>query len=60
MPLNGIIYIIIQHSRSRSTFTLDAFLTVINLIYKNRFNHQPFHGLSIIISTFKLFAKKAI
>ena len=39
-------------------FTLDAFLTVINLIYKNLFNHQPFDGLSIIINTIKLFTQK--
>ena len=39
-------------------FTLDAFLTVINLIYKNIFNHQPFDGLSIIINTIKLLSKK--
>ena len=47
-----------QHSRSWSTFTLDAFLTVIKLIYKNLFNHQPFDSLSIIINTIKSFAKK--
>ena len=47
-----------QHSRSWITFTLDAFLTVNNLIYKNLFYHQPFDGLSIIINTIKLFAKK--
>ena len=41
-------------------FALDAFLTVINLIYKNLFNLQPFVGLSIIINTIKLFAKKGI
>ena len=35
-----------------------ALLTVINLIYKNLFNCQPFDGLSIIIITIKLFAKK--
>ena len=39
-------------------FTLNPFLTVINFIYKNLFNLQPFDGLSIIISTIKLFAKK--
>ena len=39
-------------------FTLDVFLTVINLIYKNLFYHQPFEGLAIIINTTKLFAKK--
>ena len=39
-------------------FTLDAFLTVINLIYKNIFNHKPFDGLSIIINTINFFAKK--
>ena len=37
---------------------LDTFLTVINLIYKNLFYHQPFDGLSIIINTIKLFAIK--
>ena len=41
-------------------FTLDAFLTVINLIYKNLFNHQPFAGLLIMINTNKLFAEKGI
>ena len=39
-------------------FTLDACLAAINLTYKNLFNHQPFDGLSIIINTIKLFAKK--
>ena len=39
-------------------FTRDEFLTVINLIYKKLFNHQPFDGLSITINTIKLFAKK--
>ena len=39
-------------------FTLGVFLTVINLIYENLFNHQPFDGLSVIINTIKLFAKK--
>ena len=39
-------------------FTLDAFLTVIKFIHKNLFYHQPFDGLSIIINTIKLFAKK--
>ena len=29
-----------------------------NLIYKSLFDHQPFDGLSIIINTIKLFAKK--
>ena len=38
--------------------TLDAFLTVINLIYKNLFYDQLFDGLSIINNTIKLFAKK--
>ena len=56
MPLNDI-QIITQHLRSWSTFTLDAFLTAIDLIYKNLFNHQPFDGLTIIIHTIKLFAK---
>ena len=58
MLLNGIIWIIMQHSRNWSMFTLGVFLTVINLIYENLFNHQPFDGLSVIINTFKLFAKK--
>ena len=40
-------------------FTLDAFLTVINFIYKNIY-HQSFDGLSIIINNIKLFAKKGI
>ena len=39
-------------------FTLDAFLTVIDLIYKNLFNHQPFDGLSIIINTIIFCQKK--
>ena len=47
-----------QHSRSSSMFTLDTFLTLITLIYKNLFYHQPFDGLSIIINTIKLVAKK--
>ena len=38
-------------------FTPDAFLTVINLISKNLFNHPFFDGLTII-NTMKLFAKK--
>ena len=46
-----------QHSRSSSTFTLDAFFTVINLIYQKLFYHQPFDGLSTI-NTIKLFTKK--
>ena len=58
MPLNGIIWIIIQHSRNWSTFTLDGFLTVMNFIYKKLFNHQPFDGLSIIINTIKLFTNR--
>ena len=37
-------------------FTLDTFLTVINLIYKNLFYLDD--SLSIIINTIKLFAKK--
>ena len=37
-------------------FTLDTFLTVINLIYKNLFNLDD--SLLIIINTIKLFAKK--
>ena len=60
MPLNGIIWIIMQHLRSLSTFALDAFLTVINLIYKNLLNHQPLDGLSVIINNIKLFTKKII
>ena len=60
MPLHGSIWIIMQHSRSCSTFTLDAFLTAINLIYKNLFNHEPFDGLSTVINTIKLFAKKGL
>ena len=59
VALNGIIWIIMQHSRSWSTFTLDAFLTVSNLICKSAFNNQPFDGLSII-NTLKLLAKKRI
>ena len=47
-----------QHSQSWSTFTQDTFLTLINLIYKNVFYYQPFDGLSIIINTIKLYAKK--
>ena len=39
-------------------FTHDASLTIINMIYKNLTYHQPFDGLSIIIKTIKLFAKK--
>ena len=46
-----------QHLRSWITFTLDEFLTVINLIYKNIFFYQPFDGFSVI-NTIKLFAKK--
>ena len=56
MPLNGIIWIIM--SRNLSTLTLEAFLTIINLIYENLFNHQPLNGLSVIINAIKLFAKK--
>ena len=37
-------------------FTLDTFLTVINLIYKNLFYLDD--SLLIIINTIKLFAKK--
>ena len=58
MPLNGIIWIIMQHTKSSSTFSVDAFLTVINLLCKNIFNYQPSDGLSIIINTIKLFARK--
>ena len=46
-----------QHLRCWITFTLDAFVTVINLIYKNIFFYQPFDGFSVI-NTIKLFAKK--
>ena len=46
-----------QHLRCWITFTLDAFLTVINLIYQNIFFYQPFDGFSVI-NTIKLFAKK--
>ena len=46
-----------QHLRSWITFTLDEFLTVINLIYKNIFFYLPFDGFSVI-NTIKLFAKK--
>ena len=60
MPLNSIIWIIMHHSRSWSTFTLDSLLTVTNFIHRNLFNHQPFDGLSIIINTIKLLAKKGI
>ena len=60
MLLNVIVWTIMQNSRSWSAFTLDAFLTVINLIYKNLFFHQPFDGLSIIINAIKLFAKRNI
>ena len=60
MLLNGIVWTIMQHSGSWSMFTLDAFLTVINLIYKNLFYHQPFDGLSTIINTVKLFTKEGI
>ena len=59
MPLNGTIWIIMQHSRSWSMFTLDALLTVINLIYKNLIKpFQPFDGLSIIINDIKFLLKK--
>ena len=60
MALSGIISIIMQHSRNCSTFNLNAFLTVTNLIYKNLFNLQTSDGLSIIINAIKLFAKKEI
>ena len=40
-------------------FTLDALLTVINLIYKNLIKpFQPFDGLSIIINDIKFLLKK--
>ena len=58
MLLNGIVWIIMQHSKNWSTFTLDAFWIVFSLIYKNLFYHQPFDGLSIIINTIRLFPKK--
>ena len=60
MQLNGIIWIIMQYSRSWSEFTPDALLTVISLAYKKLLNHQSLDGLSIITSTIKLFAKKGI
>ena len=44
-----------QHLRSRTTPTLVMFLTVINLIYKNLFYHQPFEPF---INAINLFAKK--
>ena len=47
-----------QQPKRLSTFTLGAFVTVINLIYKSLFGHQPFIGLSTILNSFKLFAKK--
>ena len=55
MLLNGIVWIIMQHLRSRTTPTLVMFLTVINLIYKNLFYHQPFEPF---INAINLFAKK--
>ena len=55
MLLYDIVSTIMQHSSLWSTFTVDAFLTVINLICKSLFYHQPFKGLS---SAIKLFAKK--
>ena len=53
-------YAIKHHLDNNATkkFTLGTFLTVINLIYKNLFYHQPFDGLSIIINTTKLFTKQ--
>ena len=60
MLLNGIVWIIMQHLRSWSTFTLDAFLTVINLTYKNLFYHQPFEGLSIFIKYYQIICKKGV
>ena len=51
MLLNVIVWTIMQHSRSWSTFPLDAFLAAINLNYENLFYHQPFDGSSIIINT---------
>ena len=53
MLLNGIVWIIIQHSKNWSTFTLDAFLIVFSLIYKNLFYHQPFDVLSILLDYFQ-------
>ena len=53
-----IIWIIMQHSRSLSTFTLDPFLTVINFIYKNCFYHQPFDSLSIYHKYYQTICKK--
>ena len=44
-----------EHLRSRTTSTLVMFLTVINLIYKKLFYHQPFEPF---INAIKLFAKK--
>ena len=41
-----------------STFTLDAFLTVIDVIYKDLFCHRPFDGLSIIIKNYQIVCKK--
>ena len=55
MLLNGIVWIIMEHLRSRTTSTLVMFLTVINLIYKKLFYHQPFEPF---INAIKLFAKK--
>ena len=55
MLLNGIVWIIMEHLRSRTTSTLVMFLTVINLIYKKLFYHQPFEPF---INAIRLFAKK--
>ena len=57
MLLHDIVWIKMQHLRCWITFTLDAFVTVINLICKNIFFYQPFDGFSVI-NTIKLFAKK--
>ena len=38
-------------------FTVDAFLTVINLIYKNLSNHQTLDRLSTTINTIKSILK---
>ena len=56
MPLNGTIWIIMQHAGSvYSRFVFD----LINLIYQNLFNHQPLDGF-LVINTIKLFAKIGI
>ena len=55
MPLNGIIWIRMQHSRSWNMIVLDTLLTVINLIYKNLFYHQPF---LMVYQYYKVIRKK--